>query len=96
MSLESSKLGLSLKQIPVLIYIRAWKLSTPDHLKGQVHFQGVLDGPNGKRLQIRVPDSTWRQEMHFQRTKLLRLYCDACQRLGLSREHLPVECHIVA
>lgn len=80
----------------MLIYIRAWKACAVASLNGKVFFQGVLDGPEGRRLQIRVPDSTWRQEMQFQRQTMLQNYCNACRKLGLHEELLPTSCSIVA
>lgn len=82
--------------MPILIYIRAWKLSTTSIIQSHVFFQGVVEGPHGKRLQLRIPDSTWRQEMIYQKDHILKRYNDLCLSLGMNRMWLPVECHIVA
>lgn len=96
MSVERYKVGASIKGMPILIYIKAWKLSTTPNVQTHVFFQGVLDGPKGKRLQMRIPDSTWRQEMTFQKTAVLQKYREACTKLGLDNHWLPIDCHIVA
>ncbi len=95
MKYESTPLGSSLKTLPVLVYIKAWKACGTGPFQKHVFFQGVLDGPEGKRLQLRVPDATWRQEMTLQRKKILMAFCDACRELGLNKHYLPVECVIV-
>jgi len=92
---ESTPLGSSLKTLPVLVYIKAWKACGTGPFQKHVFFQGVLDSPEGKRLQLRVPDATWRQEMTLQRKKILTAFCDACRELGLNKHYLPVECVIV-
>ncbi|MEZ4815136.1 MAG: hypothetical protein R3A80_08040 [Bdellovibrionota bacterium] len=95
MKYESTPLGSSLKALPVLIYIKAWKACGTGPFQQNVFFQGVLQGPQGKYLQLRVPNSTWRQEMTLQRIKILTAFCDACIDLGLSKNYLPTECVIV-
>ncbi len=96
MSVESTQIKSSLRGLPLLIYIRAWKLSSTPLVQSHVFFQGVLEGPQGKRLQLRIPDSTWRQEMIYQKEHILKRYNDLCLSMGLNRHEVPVECHIVA
>jgi hypothetical protein len=94
-SLESTPLGPTLKALPVLVYIKAWRACGTGPFQKHVFFQGVINGPKGKFLQLRVPDSTWRQEMNLQREKILTAFCDACKDLGLDKPYLPNECVIV-
>ena len=81
--------------MPILAYIKAWKRCGTGAFQKHVFFQGVTDTPEGKKLQLRVPDSTWRQEMNLQRKKVLIAFCDACKEQGLQRWQLPVDCVIV-
>lgn len=95
MKIESTPLGTSLKGLPVLIYIKAWKNCGTGAFQKHVFFQGVHEMPQGKKLQIRVPDSTWRQEMSLQRKKILQAFCESCSELGLPKDQLPTDCVIV-
>ncbi len=95
MGFESTTLKSSLKALPVLVYIKAWKTCGTETFQKHVFFQGVHYGAKGKQLQLRVPDATWRQEMTLQRKKILAAFCDACREKGLHPSLLPVECTIV-
>lgn len=95
MKYESTPLGSSLKTLPVLVYIKAWKACGAGAFHKNVFFQGIIESPEGKRLQLRVPDSTWRQEMTLQRKKILAAFCEACRDLGLPKSYHPVDCVIV-
>lgn len=95
MKYESTPLASSIKAVPVFVYIKAWKSCGTAVFQKYVFFQGVHETPEGRKLQLRVPDSTWRQEMTLQRKKILTAYCDACLELGLARDYLPIDCIIV-
>ena len=95
MGRESTSLSSAIKALPAFVYIRAWKNCGTGAFQKHVFFQGVIDTPGGKKLQLRVPDSTWRQEMNLQRQKILVAFNEACEELGLERRLLPVDCVIV-